>query len=113
MIQLEPLSRAVAKGVSVGVAQLKLDVLVISFHSFPTDSQFFRDPARSEAGTPQREDVKFAVRKVRFLGVYCRALNDLVNRAQSNPWTHIELTCENNINGTDQLFSRTGFHPVA
>ena len=50
VVQLEPLSRATAKRVSVAVAQLELDVLVISFNGFRTDPKFLRDPARSETG---------------------------------------------------------------
>jgi len=42
----------------------------------------------------------------------CRPIDDLVNGAQGYPRTNIKLTCENSINGTDQLFPRTGFHPV-
>ena len=53
MIQLEPLSRATVKRISVAVAQLELDVLVIRFNGFRADPEFLRDPARSEAGTVQ------------------------------------------------------------
>ena len=51
MIQLEPLSRATVKRVSVAVAQLELDVLVIRFNGFGTDPKFSRNPARSEGRT--------------------------------------------------------------
>ena len=50
VIQLEPLSRATVKRVSVAVAQLELDVLVISFNGFRTNPKFLRDSARSETG---------------------------------------------------------------
>jgi len=64
VIHLEPLSRATAKRVSVAVAQLELDVLVICFNGFRTNPEFLRDPARSEAGTAQRKDMQFAVGQV-------------------------------------------------
>jgi hypothetical protein len=42
-----------------------------------------------------------------------RAVNDFVNRAQCDPGTNVKLPCENSVNGTNQLFPRTRFHPVA
>ena len=68
VIHLEPLSRATAKRVSVAVAQLELDVLVISFNGFRTNPEFLRDPAGSETGTAERKDMQFAVGQVRYLG---------------------------------------------
>ena len=50
MIQFEPLSRATVKRVSVAIAQLELDVLVISFNGFRTNPKFLRDPAGPQAG---------------------------------------------------------------
>ena len=113
VIQLEPLSRATAKGPSVAVAQLELDVLVISFYGFRTDAEFLRDSAGSETGTAQCKYVQFAVGEVMYFGMCCRPVDDLVNGAQCDPRTNIKLTCENSINSTDQLFLSTGFHPVA
>ena len=72
VVQLEPLSRATVKRASVAVAQLELDVLVISFHGFRADPQFLRDPARSETGAVQRKDMQFAVGQVRYLRMCCR-----------------------------------------
>ncbi len=113
VIQLNPLSRAAAKRVSVAVAQLELDVLVISFNGFRADPEFLRDPASSEASTLQRKDVQLAIGQVRYLGMYCRAGDDLMNRAQRDPRANIKLACENSFDGTDQLFPCAGFHPVA
>ena len=112
MIQLEPLSRATVKRVSVAVAQLELDVLVIGFNGFGTNPKFLRDPARSEARAVQRKNMQFAVGQVRYLRMCCRTVNDLVNGAQCDPGTNIKFTCENRIKGTDQLFPRAGFHPI-
>ena len=112
VIHPEPLSRATAKRVSVAVAQLELDVLVIGFNGSGTNPEFLRDPAGSETGTAERKDMQFAVGQVRYLGMCCPPVDDLVNGAQCDPRTNIKLTCENSINGTDQLFPRTGFHPV-
>ena len=67
VIQLEPLLRATAKRPSVAVAQLELDVLVISFYGFRTDPEFLRDSAGSETGTAQCKYVQFAVGEVRAL----------------------------------------------
>ena len=72
MIQLEPLSRATVKRVSVAVAQLELDVLVIGFNGFRTNPKFLRDPAGSEAGAVQRKHMQFAVGQVRYLRMCCR-----------------------------------------
>src|SRR5258705_1459486 len=112
VIQLKPLSCATAKRVSVAVAQLELDVFVIGFNGSRTNAEFLRDPAGSETGTAERKDMQFAVGQVRYLRMWCRAVDDFVNGAQCDSWTDIKLTCENIFNGTDQLFPRTGFHPV-
>ena len=81
VIQLKPLSRATAKRVSVAVAQLELDVLVIGFNGSRTNPEFLRDPAGSETGTAERKDMQFAVGQVRYLGMCCRPVDDLVNGA--------------------------------
>jgi hypothetical protein len=112
VIYMEPLSRATVKRVSVAVAQFQLDVLMISFNGFGTNPKFLRDPARSEARAVQRENMQFAVGQVRYLRTCRRTVNDLVNNAQCDPGTNIQFTCENRIKGTDQLFSRAGFHPI-
>ena len=43
----------------------------------------------------------------------CRVVDHVVNGAQRHPRTHIKLTGENSINGTDQFFPRSNFHPIA
>ena len=113
VIHPEPLSRATAKRVSVAVAQLELDVLVIGFNGSRTNPEFLRDPAGSETGTAERKDVELPVGQVGYLGMCCRAVNHLVNGAQRDPATNIQLACENSIDGTNQLFPCTGFHPIA
>ena len=112
VIHPEPFSRATAKRVSVAVAQLELDVLVIGFNGSGTNPEFLRDPAGSETGTAERKDMQFAVGQVRYFRMCSRAIDDFVNGAQCDSWTDIKLTCENISNGSDQLFPRTGFHPV-
>ena len=112
VIQLDPLSRATVKRVSVAIAQLELDVLVIGFNGSRTNPEFLRDPAGSETGTAQCKDMQLAIGQIRHLRMCCRAVNDLVNGAQCDPRTNVKLTCEDSIYGTDQLFPRTGFHPV-
>ena len=113
MIQLEPFSRATVKRISVAISQLKLDVLVISFYRFRTDPELVRDPGGPETGANQGKDMQFAVGQVRCLGMCYRAVNDLVNGAQCDPRTDVKLTCENSMNGTDQLLPRPSFHPIA
>ena len=58
------------------------------------------------------QDMQLTIGQVRRLGVGCRPVKDLVNGAQCDPRTHVKLTCKYSINGTDQLFPRTGFNPV-
>jgi hypothetical protein len=111
--QAEPLAGTVVERVSVGVSQLELDMFVIGFHGSRADPEFSRDPAGSKAGAAQRKDMQLAVSQVRNLGMCRRPPDDLVNGAQCDPRTNVELTSENGINGTDQLFPRAGLHPVA
>src|SRR4029077_7607836 len=102
VIHLKPLSRATAERVSITVAQLELDVLVIGFNGSRTNPEFLRDPAGSETGTAQCKDMQLAIGQVRYLRMCSRAVNDLVNGAQCDPRTHVKLTCENSINCTEQ-----------
>src|SRR4029077_6586902 len=113
VIHLKPLSRATAERVSVAVAQLEFDVLVIGFNGSRTNPEFLCAPAGSETGTAQCKDMQLAISQVRYLWMCCRAVNDLVNGAQCDPRANVKLTCEDSINGTDQLFPRPSFHPVA
>ena len=64
VIHLKPLSRATAERVSVAVAQLDLDVLMIGFNGSGTNPEFLRDPAGSETGTAQCKDMQLAIGQV-------------------------------------------------
>ena len=94
VVHPEPLSRATAERVSVTVAQLELDVLVIGFNGSRTNPEFLCDPAGSETGTAQCKDMQLAIGQVRYLRMCCRAVNNLVNSAQSDPRANVKLTCE-------------------
>src|SRR4029453_7452813 len=115
----EPFARALVEGTGVAVSQLELDVFVISFHSSRTDPELLRDPGGPQTGASQGKHMQLAVsqvrrvRMVRMVRMCCRLLDDFMNGAQCNPRTYIKLTCENSINGTDQLVPRAGLHPVA
>ena len=58
MVHLKPLSRATVERVSVGVAKLEFDVLVICFDGSGTNPEFLRDPTGSEARTAQSKDMR-------------------------------------------------------
>jgi len=75
------MSRAPVKRVSVGVAQLELDVFVIGFDGFGADSEFLRDPAGPEPGTAQGKDMQLAVSQITIVGMCCGVVDHLVNSA--------------------------------
>ncbi len=112
VVQLEPLSCSTMKRVSVAVSQLELDMFVVSFHGSRTDPELLRDTAGPETGASQGKDMQLAVSQVRSVRMCCRLLDDFMNGAQCDPRTYIKLTCENSINGADQLVPRAGLHPV-
>ena len=112
VIQLGPFPRATVKRVSIAISQLELDVLVISFYRFRTDSELVRDPGSPETGANQGKDMQLTIGQIRYLETCCPAVDNLVNSAQSEPRANVKLTCEDSINGTDQLFPGTGLHPI-
>ena len=101
VIQLGPFPRATVKRVSIAISQLELDVLVISFYRFRTDSELVRDPGSPETGANQGKDMQLTIGQIRYLGMCCPPVDDLMNGAQCDPRTHIKFTCENRIKGTD------------
>ncbi len=113
MAQFEPLSRASVERVSVGITELDLNMLVVGFDRSGTDPQFFRDTVCSEAGTNQPKDMQLAVGQITGMAICGRILDQVVNRDQGNPRADVKLTGQNNLDGMDQLFARTGLHPIA
>jgi hypothetical protein len=63
--------------VSVGVAQLELDVFVIGFNGPGTDPKFFRDTGGPEPGTNQSKDMQFAVGQVTGVAIRRRTPTNL------------------------------------
>ena len=104
--QFGPLPRAFVQRVSVGVSQLELDVLVIRFYGFRADPELLCDPGGAEAGTNQAKHVQLAIGQIRFLGMCCPPIDDLVNGAQCDPRTNIKLSCENSFDGVDHIIQR-------
>src|SRR5437588_3919152 len=74
-IQSEPVARAVAQSLGVGVAELDFDVLVIGFHRSRTDAELFGDPIRSKAGANQPKDVQLAIGQLTGLAIYSRVFD--------------------------------------
>src|SRR6266576_4255480 len=74
-IQAEPVARAAAQSLSVGVAELDLDVLVIGFHRSWTDPELFGDPIRSQAGANQPKNVQLAIGQVTGVAIYSRVFD--------------------------------------
>ena len=80
-MRTEPFARALVEGTRVDVSQLELDVLVIRFYGFRTDPELLCDPGGPEAGANQPKHVQLAIGQIRYLGMCCPPVNDLVNGA--------------------------------
>jgi len=102
-VQPEPLSCAAMKRVSIRVAELEFDMLVIGLHRSGTDAEFFRDAAGAEAGATQGKDMQLTVGQVGRVKMRCRMLGYLVNGKQRHRRTDIEFTCRNCFDGMNLL----------
>ena len=89
-------------------------MLAMRFDSFAADTKRLCDPANAVTGANQRKDMQFPIRQITqsFIAIEI-APDKFVDRKQGNLRTNVNLIVKHFVDGTQELVSAAGFHPIA